>query len=254
MEMLVLAHFAPDEKIEINGKVKSKRLILTHLAGQGTFGINFNIGNISEGWINLDQSVNLFLNANGDDINLNSGTSGNLAIGLASPSEKLDVSGKVKFTRVGSGTNTIALAQNSTGVIVAFSSDRRLKDNITLIPNSLIKISKINGVNYTWKADSTHSLDMGLIAQDVLEVAPEVVYTTPDGYYGINYPNLAGLFVEAIKEQQVIIDSQAQKIDVLESKLIQIQKSQSEMASTVEDLKTFLREITIHDKVETKKK
>ena len=105
---------------------------------------------------------------------------------------------------------TINGAITATGDITAyFSSDRRFKSNIELIPNALDKVSKLNGVTWTWNDDVNEvtktTPNTGLIAQEVQEVLPEVVMQREDGHLGLDYSKMVGLLVEAIKEQQTQI-------------------------------------------------
>ena len=87
--------------------------------------------------------------------------------------------------------------------IVMSASDIRLKTNINKIENALDKISKLNGVTYCKKEGKAK--ETGLIAQEVKEVIPEVVYEDENGYLNIAYGNLLGLVIEAIKELKVLI-------------------------------------------------
>lgn len=77
-------------------------------------------------------------------------------------------------------------------------SDRNLKENITPIENSLEKISKLNGVRYQWKNNS--SVDVGVIAQEVQEVLPEAVYKLDNNFLSVSYDKLIPLLIESIKE------------------------------------------------------
>jgi len=81
------------------------------------------------------------------------------------------------------------------GNITAYS-DERLKENIETIENSLEKVSQLRGVSY----DRDERRNIGLVAQEVMEVIPEVVSEGADGYYSVAYGNIVGLLVEAIKE------------------------------------------------------
>ena len=102
----------------------------------------------------------------------------------------------------------------ATGDITAFS-DRRLKSEIERIEGSLEKVSKING--YTYIQNNKRST--GCVAQEVMEVLPEAVLevyngTAEETLYTLAYGNLAGLFVEAIKELKGELDALKKKVGV----------------------------------------
>jgi hypothetical protein len=89
--------------------------------------------------------------------------------------------------------------------IIAFaSSDRRLKDNIKPIKNALDKISKIGGYEFDWNENqNVHTgHDIGVIAQEIEAVLPEIVTTRDNGYKAVKYEKLVALLLEAVKEQQ----------------------------------------------------
>ena len=103
----------------------------------------------------------------------------------------------------------------ATGNITAFSSsDKRLKENIIPIGNALNKIEKLDGVEFDWtdeyiqresngKGEDDYFFrkhDVGLIAQQVQGILPEVVATREDGYLAIKYEKIVPLLVECIKE------------------------------------------------------
>jgi hypothetical protein len=107
---------------------------------------------------------------------------------------------------------TINGSITATGDITAFfTSDKRYKDNVEVIPNALDKVKKLNGVTWEWNDlvdDVTkQSPNTGLIAQEVQEVLPQVVKERGDGYLGLDYSKMMGLLVEAIKEQQLQIEN-----------------------------------------------
>ena len=102
----------------------------------------------------------------------------------------------------------------ATGDITAFS-DRRLKSEIERIEGGLEKVSKING--YTYIQNNKRST--GCVAQEVMEVLPEAVLevyngTAEETLYTLAYGNLAGLFVEAIKELKGELDALKKKVGV----------------------------------------
>lgn len=101
-----------------------------------------------------------------------------------------------------------------TGVITDIS-DRRLKENITPLANSLEGILGLQGYSFTMKGDESGDIEYGLIAQEVQESFPYLVKTKADGTLALNYMGLSAPLIEAIKEQQALIESQAAKIETL---------------------------------------
>ena len=122
--------------------------------------------------------------------------------------------------------------------ITAYSSDRRLKENIVNITSPLQKVLSLNGVTFDWNdtaidagfVPSQRYNDSGLIAQEVQAVLPQAIKHAPfdrnkDGssksgqdYLTVQYEKLVPLLVEAIKEQQSQIEVLTQKITELENK------------------------------------
>ena len=99
-------------------------------------------------------------------------------------------------------------AINATGDVTAFhSSDARLKDNITPIEGALEKIKTIGGYEFDWKSESDHEgHDIGVIAQEIEYILPELVVTRDNGYKAVRYEKIVALLIQAIKEQQSQID------------------------------------------------
>jgi hypothetical protein len=97
---------------------------------------------------------------------------------------------------------------------VIYPSDVRLKKDIEPLTSSLNKVINLKGVSYLWKAEDRSrngfgkDRDIGLIAQDVEAVIPELVYTDSKGYKSLSYDKLVPVLVEAIKEQQKTIEVQ----------------------------------------------
>lgn len=90
----------------------------------------------------------------------------------------------------------------ATNDVIAFS-DSKLKTNVKTIENALNTVQQLRGVTFTRLDDNRNSL--GVIAQEVQKVVPEVVTETNDTL-GVAYGNMVGLLIEAIKEQQVQIN------------------------------------------------
>jgi hypothetical protein len=102
---------------------------------------------------------------------------------------------------------------NTTGIL---SSDSSLKENIGTITNPRLKLLQLNGFEYNLKNNKKQK-HMGFLAQDVEKLFPEVVYTNGNGLKGIAYTELIPVIVEAMKEQQSIIEKLTDKIETLES-------------------------------------
>ena len=98
-------------------------------------------------------------------------------------------------------------------------SDERLKQNVVTIDNALNKVNQLRGVYYNRTDINTEANQIGLIAQETESVVPEVVHTANDelGTKSISYGQLNALLVEAIKEQQTIIDNLKSRIETLEN-------------------------------------
>ena len=103
---------------------------------------------------------------------------------------------------------------NATGDITAFySSDERLKDNITPIEGALEKINQIGGYGFDWNDNSEHSgHDVGVIAQEIEKVLPEVVVDRDTGYKAVRYEKIVALLIQAVKGQQLQIDELRSKL------------------------------------------
>lgn len=112
------------------------------------------------------------------------------------------------------GSLVITGSIEATGDIVAYaSSDERLKDNIELIPQPIDKVKQIKGVSFDWNDQSEHTgHDIGVIAQDIEKILPELVATKDDGYKAVRYEKIVALLIEAIKDQQSQIDELKSKI------------------------------------------
>ena len=150
--------------------------------------------------------------------------SGNVGIGCTLPQYKLHVIGDIASSGTVRTTNVLA-----TGPITA-CSDIRFKKQITPLQNSLKNILKLQGVNYFWKTKEfpdryfNEINQIGLIAQEVEKIFPELVVTNIDGYKSVDYSKLTPILVEAIKELKAENEKLAAKnaslnvsIDILEA-------------------------------------
>ena len=120
---------------------------------------------------------------------------------------------------------TINGAITATGDITAFSaSDIRFKENIIAIQSPIEKIKMISGNTYDWKVENKdiHGFegnDVGVIAQEIEMVLPQLVVTRDNGYKAVKYDKLVALLIEGMKEQQKQIEDLSNKISKLENEL-----------------------------------
>jgi hypothetical protein len=103
------------------------------------------------------------------------------------------------------------------------TSDGRFKKNINSISNALATVLNLEGVTYNWRTEEFpersfgERMEYGVIAQQIEKIIPELVDTDEKGYKSVQYSHMVPLLIEAIKEQQLIINSQSQEIGVLKA-------------------------------------
>ena len=112
--------------------------------------------------------------------------------------------------------DTVQFAEvRSTGDVIAYySSDKRLKENIKPIENALAKIESIGGYSFDWnnKQQTYTGADIGVLAQEIEAIAPELVIDRETGYKAVRYEKLVAVLIEGIKELSA-------KVNELENKL-----------------------------------
>ena len=158
--------------------------------------------------------IHASLTANTITANTLSGTfsgdgSGLTGIGITTATDTAnDRALRIPFTGITSGlltsanTHSALLYNPSIGTLFATdfdsTSDERLKKNIKPIEGALDKVTKLVGVEFDWISSDKKSI--GVIAQQVEEVVPELVHTNSKGFKSVSYGNLVALLIEAIKE------------------------------------------------------
>ena len=160
-----------------------------------------------------DQGVIGFTGSKGD-----TGTTGFTGSGGASTLQQATDNGSTTTNAI-TITNSTASTSSTTGALkvtggigcqddifaggdISSASDARLKDNIEPLLNSLNLVQKLNGVSY----DKDGARSIGLIAQEVLEILPEVVKGNEEDYYSIVYGNIVAVLIEAVKELTLRIE------------------------------------------------
>ena len=122
-------------------------------------------------------------------------------------------SGAVKIA----GGVGIAKTLNVGEDVVAYaSSDKRYKDNLQAITNPIDKVKSLTGYTFTWNDKHKQfngNNDIGVVAQEVERVLPEIVDTRDNGYKAVKYEKMVALLIEAVKDQQEQIDELKQRLD-----------------------------------------
>jgi hypothetical protein len=130
------------------------------------------------------------------------------------------------------GVNTAAGSQGeiraTDNITAYYSSDERLKTNITNIEDALAKVIALHGVTFDWSEDYIKSKggedgffirkqDVGVIAQQVQKVLPQIVAERKDGYLAVQYEKLVALLIESTKELE-------KKHQTLEARLANLER------------------------------
>ncbi len=135
-------------------------------------------------------------------ITLNQG-GGNIGIGVALPQATLDVAGNI---------HTAGITE---------TSDERFKTGISTISNAIGKLMQLTGREYFWKTTEfpehnfTEGKQIGVIAQEVEKVLPDLVHTDNSGYKSVEYTKLIPVLIEAFKEQQREIEKLEKQVEEL---------------------------------------
>jgi hypothetical protein len=108
------------------------------------------------------------------------------------------------------------------GTIVQGLSDSRVKTNVVSMTEGLDKIDQIRPVTFDWvpteNVSDREGADFGFIAQELEEVLPEVVHTRGDGYKTVMYEKVVPVLVQAMKEQQALIEALRAEVELLKNK------------------------------------
>ncbi len=132
-----------------------------------------------------------------------------------------------------------AVSTTATGILTT-ASDERLKSVKGNLTNVLDKVMQLQGVYFKWKnvEEFGDNMNIGLIAQNVEPHFPELVGTskTPEGIKSLQYNYFTAVLLEAIKEQQVIINKQQVKINKLEQENIEIRRENTELKTIINNI------------------
>lgn len=149
--------------------------------------------------------------------------------GTTSPAYTLDVNGDAR----------------ATGAVTAWS-DVRTKKNIKVIPDSLQKILQIRGVTFDWRLDEfpdkrfKQTRDMGVIAQEIEKVFPEVVQTDKDSYKSVGYAQLVAPLIEAVKALYYKITGIERKVDRTVAEVDALKAENTELKQRLDRLEKMM--------------
>lgn len=139
---------------------------------------------------------------------------GNVGIGVTDPTYKLDVAGDVRCT----GN-------------ISLWSDIRFKEKIQPISSQIDKLEKLNPVTFYWKTEEYKDMgfanykQIGLIAQEVENIYPELINTDSNGYKAIEYSKFTPIIIEAIKELKSQKDIEIEQLKIKNEELMRQNES-----------------------------
>ncbi len=150
----------------------------------------------------------------GQSIGVNGGTANtNVGIGTSAPLDRLHVNGIIRVETVGVG-GLLSLCRNATQQISFCSSSLRYKTAITPFRDGLNLVNRLNPISFTWKDGGMR--DIGIGAEDVAAVEPLLITRDDKGEVeGVKYDRITLVLLNAVKEQQILINQQQQQIDAL---------------------------------------
>lgn len=198
-------------------------------------------------WDTYLQFITTPLDSNTPTVRMHISENGYVGIGTTNPQAKLqvqDFSGVALFGTSNTGyglyaaSNTNYAGYFSGNVYVAGSvtqaSDARLKKNITKLSYGLSEVMRLHPVSWLWKERPDRGTQIGLVAQEVEPVLPELVSTSKDveQIKSINYTGLLPIVIKAIQEQQAQIEAQTKTIEQLKRQAAEVVKLKKLVCST----------------------
>ncbi len=144
-------------------------------------------------------------------------TSNTITLGRQSGEDTVRIPGILEIVKLGAVGSSQQLCRNAAKEVVDCSiSSLRFKKDIAPLRAGLAEVNRLRPVNFTWKA--TEEADFGLIAEEVAEAAPLLALREADGTIrGVNYSHLSVVLVNAVKEQQQIIERQQRQLEQLKA-------------------------------------
>ncbi|SKA16078.1 Chaperone of endosialidase [Trichlorobacter thiogenes] len=153
-------------------------------------------------------------------------TNGGQKVMMQWGSSGVDFSDYTRFKKLSSGATSACLDFNNS--ISTCSSDARLKKDVVNLADTLDlqqALARLRGVAFTWDSSNPRGAsagggrDIGMIAQEVEAVFPEIVHTDQEGYKSLDYPKLVAFLIEVNKAQAVRLQDLDRKFDALQQRL-----------------------------------
>lgn len=122
-------------------------------------------------------------------------------------------------------TGAIGFFNDASGAYSA-TSDRRLKEEFEDLRFDWTSFMKLQALIYEYKVDEDNQKHIGMVAQDVMEIYPEVVtYDSEEGIYHMNYDAFGVIAIKAIQKQHELLEVKSDRIDDLEERLVKMESS-----------------------------
>lgn len=225
---LGIGNLAPSEKLDVSGSIKATETIWTGYDSGVTNSVscsNWFRSSGNTGWYNATYNGGIYMtDTTWVRVYANkqfyvSSTAAGAIYTAGGVKADVEMSAPIFYD---SANTAYYFDGNSTGdsirvagdVVAYYSSDKRLKDNIKPIENALEKVNAINGVTFEWNEKSHKApgkKDVGVVAQEIEAVFPELVETRANGYKAVDYQKLTAVLIESVKEL-------AAKVEALEAK------------------------------------
>lgn len=204
---------------------------------QGKIGIE-NTGAAANISVNRTDGKSYALVAGGSFSGFYYDNTGSFAVqGMASPHSATSFPLATDLVVTGTGITVGTNGSGHTGESNAWNtfSDGNLKRDLRIIDNPISKIKSLNGYYYYWLKDrKDQSEQVGVVAQEVEAVLPQIVKTNKENIKTVDYSKLTALLIEAVKEQQQTIDSQQNEINVLNAELAELKTLKAQVAQLTE--------------------
>jgi hypothetical protein len=193
----------PTQKLDVNGTVQA-----TAFSGSGASLTSLNGSNISSGTVAAARVATLNQNTTGSSASCTGNAATATVLQTARTINGVSFNGSANIT-VADSTKAPIASPTFTGTVTAptfnTTSDIRLKDNIRTFESAMDVVSQLRGVRFAWKETGVETV--GLIAQEVEKVLPELIGTNADtGLKSVSYANMVAVLIEAVKELKAEIE------------------------------------------------